>query len=297
MNEVPDWKVPKWPFLSAYALLLATAWALIYKAEHPISTLYVCIAFGLVVLGTVLGCLPYILEYRATCRLLETNALGSVTDKLQDVQKFAAQISGATDQWAMVQETTKGNCEKTVTAAREIAERMTTEIREFNEFQTKLNDTEKAALRLEVDKLRRTEGDWLQVVARILDHVFALHNAAHRAGNPELADQIGSFQTACREAARRVGLVLFNVAPDEKFDARLHRAHGVETPPADALVAETLAPGISYQGRLVRQALVRLHTPDAPATPPAEDHATPPAQPAEPTEPTEPDPLALDAEK
>ena len=127
---------------------------------------------------------------------------------------------------------------------------MTTEIREFNEFQVKLNDTEKGALRLEVEKLRRAEGEWLQVVARILDHIFALHNAAARSGQPELAEQIGQFQNACRDAARRVGLAPFNAAPDEKFDAQKHRAHGVENPPAEAVVAETLAPGMTFQGRL-----------------------------------------------
>lgn len=265
MNSVPDWNVPKWPFLSAAVVLLAAAWALAFQF-HPPHALAGAVC---VVLGSLLGCLPYILEYRATSKLVEVNAIGTVTEKLQAVQKFAAQLGAATEQWAMVQENTKGNSEKTVTAAREIAERMTSEIRGFNEFQLKLNDTEKAALRLEVEKLRRTETDWLQVVARILDHVFALHNAAIRAGNPELVDQIGSFQNACRESARRIGLALFNVAPDEKFDPRVHRAHGVENPPTDVLVAETLAPGISYQGRLVRHALVRLQNPDAAATEPA----------------------------
>jgi molecular chaperone GrpE (heat shock protein) len=286
MNEVSDWKVPKWPFLSAYALLVAAAFALIYQAQHPIP-----LAIGCLALGAVLGCLPYVLEYRATSKLVETNALGTVAEKLQDLQKCSAQISAATDQWALVQETTKGNSDKTVAAAREIAERITGEIREFNEFQIKLNDTEKAALRLEVDKFRRAEGEWIQVVARILDHIFALHNAATRAGNAELIDQIGNFQNACREAARRVGLAPFQVAPDEKFDARLHRAHGVENPPADAVVAETLAPGVTYQGRLLRQALVRLHDPNAPAANAPEDNADPKVEAAEPGQ------LALEADK
>jgi molecular chaperone GrpE (heat shock protein) len=141
---------------------------------------------------------------------------------------------------------------------------MAEEIREFNEFQLKLNDTEKGALRLEIDKFRRSEGEWMQVVARILDHIFALHNAASRSGNADLAEQVGNFQNACRDAARRVGLAPFSAAPDEKFDAQKHRAHAVENPPADALVAETLAPGITFQGRLVRPALVQLKAP-APA--------------------------------
>jgi molecular chaperone GrpE (heat shock protein) len=214
----------------------------------------------------LLGCLPFFLDYRATEKLIEVNAVGTVAEKLQDLKEYSAKIATATDQWARVQDATKEHADKTAAAAKEIAERMTEEIRDFNEFQIKLNDTEKGALRLEVEKLRRTEGEWLQVVARILDHIFALHNAAARSGQADLAEQIGNFQNACRDATRRVGLTSFGAAADEPFDAQKHRAHGVESPSAGALVAETLAPGLTFQGRLVRPALVRLQGPAAPAT-------------------------------
>jgi molecular chaperone GrpE (heat shock protein) len=226
-----------------------------------------------VALGAWLGCLPFILDYRATGKLIEVHAVGEVSEKIQDLKQFAAQVSTATDQWARVQEVTQDGAKKTVAAANEISERITTEIREFNEFQVKLNDTEKGALRLEVEKLRRTEGEWLQVVARILDHIFALHTAAARSGQPELAEQIGNFQNACRDAARRVGLTPFVAEPGESFDKERHRAHGVENPPADAVVAETLAPGLTFQGRLIRPALVRLHDANAPATDPVKETA------------------------
>jgi molecular chaperone GrpE (heat shock protein) len=292
MNEAPDWKIPKWPFLLANAILVVAAAAVIYKSAHPISNLEIGIATGGVALGALLGCLPFILDYRATGKLVEVNALGTIAEQLQDLKKYSAQIAGATDQWALVQENTKGNTEKTVAAAAEIAERMTTEIREFNEFQLKLNDTEKGALRLEVEKLRRAEGEWLQVVARILDHIFALHNAAARSGQPELAEQIGQFQSACRDAARRVGVTPFQAAPEEKFDAQKHRAHGVENPPAEAVVAETLAPGMTFQGRLIRPALVRLQDLNAPAAPAEASVETAPEK----SEAAAPAPLSLEAD-
>ena len=268
MNEVPDWKIPKWPFLLANALLLAAAAVLVYQAAHPISELEIGLAIGGVALGALLGCLPFILDYRATAKLIEVNAVGTIAEQLNDLKKYSSQIAAATDQWALVQEVTKGNTEKTVAAAGEIAGRMTAEIREFNDFQLKLNDTEKGALRLEVEKLRRAEGEWLQVVARILDHIFALHNAAARSGQPELAEQISQFQNACRDAARRVGVTPFHALPEEKYDAQKHRAHGVENPPAEAVIAETLAPGLTFQGRLIRPALVRLLDPGAPVAEP-----------------------------
>ena len=259
MDQISDWKIAKWPFLAANAVLLAVAAGAVVKAAHPISQTEMFVAIGSTALGVLLGCLPFILEYRAVKKLIEVNAVTTVAEQLHDLKTYSAQIAAATSQWALVQDATKGSAEKTTAAANEIADRMAVEIREFNEFQAKLNDNEKAALRLEVEKLRRAEGEWLQVVARILDHIFALHNAAARSGNPDLAEQITNFQNACRDAARRVGLTPFAAEPDEKFDAQKHRVHGVENPPAEGVVAETLAPGLTFQGRLIRPALVRLH--------------------------------------
>lgn len=277
MNQAPAWKVAKWPWLAGAALLIGTAFVLLQKAAHPVPPALLLGLLGGIVLGVSLGCLPFLLDYRATGKLIELQAVGTVAQQLGDLQHYAAQIAVATGQWAAVQEATRGQSDKTVAAARELAERMSTEIREFNEFQVKLNDTEKGALRLEVEKLHRQEGEWLQVVVRILDHVFALYNAAARSGNPELAEQIGQFQVACREAARRVGLVPFHATPGEPFDGQKFRAHGMEAPPAEAVVAELLAPGLSFQGRRLRPALVRLQTAE-PA--PAPIPAAPPTSPA-----------------
>jgi molecular chaperone GrpE (heat shock protein) len=277
MNEVSDWKIPKWPFLAANAVLVIAAAGVVCKAARPVSHVEIYIATGCAALGALLGCLPFILEYRATCKLIDVNALTTVAGQLHDLKTYSAQVAAATEQWVRVQETTKDGGEKTAAAAREIAERMAAEVRQFTEFQQKMNDTERAALRLETEKLRRSEEEWLQILVRIMDHIHALHTAAARSGQPELATQIGSFQNACRGVVRRVGLVLFGVEAGEKFDAQKHRAHGVENPPADAAVVETLAPGITFQGRLVRPALVRLHEAGEPVAPEIKKELSPEA--------------------
>lgn len=278
MKEASNWTVPKWPFLVGNATLLGFAgWIVLEKASHPITDLQIVFATASVGLGAVLGALPYILEYRGASKLVEVNALTTVVAQLEDLQKYAGQVSAATDQWARVQEATQGGAEKTTAAAREIADRMAVEIRSFNEFQAKLNDGEKNAMRLEVEKLRRIEGDWLQVLARILDHIFALYTAASRSGQPEFAAQIGQFQIACRDAARRVGMVPFVAEANEPFDPQRHRAHGVEHPQADDTVAETMALGFSFQGRLIRPALVRLQPPARPEPEPVIEPAVQPA--------------------
>jgi len=292
MKEASDWKIAKWPFLLSGVALLVVAALLATRPAHAITTTEIILATASVALGAVLACLPFVLEYRAVKKLIEVNALGAAAEQLKDLKSFSAQISDATGQWAMVQEATKGNAEKTIAAAREISERLAAEIREFNEFQARMNDSEKTALRLEADKLRRVEGDWLQVLARILDHIYALHTAAARSGQPELASQIANFQHACRDTARRVGLVPFEAEPGETFNAEKHRAHGEENPPADAVAAETLAPGLTFQGRLLRPALVRLQTAPPPA--PAAEAQAPEEKPAAPK--SDPDQLTLGAD-
>lgn len=255
MNDSINWKVPKWPFLLGDALLLAAAYFLIQQAAHPIGRWEIITAAACVALGAVLGALPFILDYRAAGKVIEAGALGSIAEKIQNLEKLAAQISAATNEWTNAQT----QAETTAAGAREISDKMAGEVREFSGFMQKMNDSEKAALRLEIEKLRRGEAEWLQVLVRILDHVFVLHAAAARSGQPKLAEQIANFQNACRDAARRIGLVPFSAGPDEPFNAGRHQAVGTEEkPPADAVVAETVGAGFTFQGRLLRPALIRL---------------------------------------
>jgi molecular chaperone GrpE (heat shock protein) len=266
MNDAANWKVPKWIFLIGDALLLALAYFIVWKSPHPIAKWEIIACFASAALGTVVGALPFILDYRAMGKLIEVNALGAVAEKIQNLEKLAGQISSATNQWAGVQEIVQGNSDKTVAATKEIADRMAEEIRQFSEFMKKMNDSERATLRLEVEKMRRGELEWLQVLVTILDHVFALHTAAMRSGDVKFAAPITTFQNACRDTARRLGLTPFAAEPNEPFDAERHQIAGSkETPPAGAVVAETMGSGYTFQGRLLRPALVRLRDGNASA--------------------------------
>jgi molecular chaperone GrpE (heat shock protein) len=210
-----------------------------------------------VALGACLAVLPFVLEYRAAARLAETGELETIFSKIQNVEQLAAQIGYATSQWQTVREC----ADKTAGAAQKISDRMAAEVKEFSEFLQRSNDGEKAALRLETEKLRRGETEWLQVVVRMLDHVHALHRAAEQSRQPGLIEQIGLFQNACRDAARRVGLTPFAPAPEEPFDAQRHQLmEGEARPESGAVVAETVATGYTFQGQLLRPALVRLRT-------------------------------------
>lgn len=255
MNDVREWKIPKWPFLLGNALLLAFAYLFVWKWPHPISKWEIVACFALVALGAVLGILPFLLDYRAVGTMIQVNALGAVVEQIRGLEKLAAQISAATDQWVVVQ----GQAEKTAAGAKQMADKMAAEVREFSQFMQKMNDSEKGALRLEVEKMHRGEAEWLQMLVRVFDHIFALHAAAVRSGQPQLAEQITHFQNACRGTVRRIGLTPFAAEPGETFDAEKHQVTDIKgKPPEGAVIAETIGSGYTFQGKLLRPAVVRL---------------------------------------
>lgn len=269
MKAAMDWKVPKVPFYLAELALIAFGCALI-KFAPDLFPYWQWMAVACVVFGVVLGIIPYILDYRAMGKALEANALGAVAEKIQDLEQFTTRITAATGRWAAVQESVGENAEKTAATAKQIADKMSAEVREFSEFMKKMNDSEKATLRLEVEKLRRGEAEWLQLLVRILDHVFALHAAAARSNQPKVTEQIAQFHNACRGTVRRIGLASFVGEPDEPFDPERHQLADEKQKPFDgAVIAETIGAGYTFQGRLLRPAVVRLREANTPLSIPA----------------------------
>lgn len=260
-QQLPELKVPKWPFFVADAFMIGLAYFLFYyQAKLPLTRWEVIACCVCVMLGAILGVLPYLLEYRAIIKygalvkLIETSSLRDATEKIQNLESCVAQISTASDQLQSAQV----QADKTAGLANDITERMAKEVREFTAFMQKANDGEKATLRLEVEKLRRAENEWLNVQVFILDHIFALNRAASRSGQPNLVAQLAQFQDACRDAARRVGLVPVLAAVDEEFNPDKHQLAEGKTAAAGAVIEEVIASGYSFQGTIVRTALVQL---------------------------------------
>jgi len=112
-------------------------------------------------------------------------------------------------------------------------------------------------LRLEVEKLNRSQNDWLQVVIATLDHVFALTQAGRQSEQENLIKQLTAFQGACREVARRVGILTVEPHPEEAFDPEKHQLRDSDAEPeAGAKIIGLAAQGLSHQGRLFRKAVV-----------------------------------------
>ena len=284
MTNATEARLVKWPFILGDLLLVgaAGAIALIYRVNLLAHWELLVIFFVALALGAYLLVLPWILEFRGRVQLAETADLLAAAAQWQKAEELAAQIGRATSLWQGVQD----HSGKTVESAREIAERMAAETAAFTQFMQKLDDGEKARLRLEVEKLKRGEGEWLQVIVRLLDHTFVLHQAAIRSGKPGLIEQLGNFQIACRDIARRVGLVPLLPQVGDPFDAQRHQLREGQVPPAaDARVFEVLGPGYTFQSQLLRPALVELRS--------AEEFAVAGGDPGEPIPPESTEPRLL----
>ncbi len=254
MDETP--KIVKWPFWVVDLLLMGTAVLIWTEARRPLGAMEaVAIAFC-VAAGGFLACVPFVLNYRAVARLAEISGLAGVIEPVRNLPQLAEQISEATGRWHSVQD----SADRTCAAANGIVEKVTAEARALAEFMQKVNDSEKSTLRLEVEKLRRVEGEWLQAQVRVMDHVYALYLGAVRSGQPRLVEQLSNFQNACRDSGRRVGLAPFLAETGEPFDPERHQSAAEGDPPAEARVAETLATGYTFQGRILRRVLVRLES-------------------------------------
>ena len=257
MTDRAPLKVAKWPFLLGDALFLGLAYWIMLKVD-PFVTIWQTVALFLcVAAGAWLAVTPFIWEYKAAVRLGESDSLADAVQQIKNLETIAAQIQTATGQWQGALDS--GN--KVLETAQQMNTRMDAEAAAFANFFKQADEKEKNHLRLEAEKLRRSEADWLQVVVRLLDHVYALQQAGARSGKPELAENLARFQTACRDVVRRVGLVPVEIAAGAAFDENLHQLPDDATkPPNDACVAATIATGYTYQSPVIRSPIVALQS-------------------------------------
>lgn len=256
LSEAP--RTPKWPYLLADVLLVAAAAAVAWKAAPVWTWREIALVGGLTALGAWILILPFLKDHEAAVKLFEQVNLASATDKLGTLEKAGQQISAATAQWQEIQSVSA----RTVTAAGDIADRIAAEAKGFTDFLAKANDGEKANLRLEIEKLRRSEKDSLQVVIHLMDHCFALFQAAVASGQPQLIQQIGNYRNACIDATRRVGILPYEAQPGEAFDAERHEVSDGSEAPHGATIERTVAWGYTFQGLGVRRIQVALRTSD-----------------------------------
>ena len=255
LSEAP--RTPKWPYLLADVILVATAAAVAWKAAPVWTWKEISLVGGLTGLGAWIFIQPFQKDHETAVKLFEQVNLASAAEKLGSLDKTAQQIAAATAQWQDIQ--TLSN--KTVNAAGDITQQIAAEAKSFSEFLARANDGEKATLRLEIEKLRRGEKDSLQVVIHLMDHCFALFQAAMSSGQPQLIQQIGNYRNACIDATRRVGILPYEAQPGEPFDADRHEVADGSKATEGATVERTIAWGYTFQGAGIRRIQVALASP------------------------------------
>ncbi|MBI5800532.1 MAG: nucleotide exchange factor GrpE [Verrucomicrobia bacterium] len=280
MSERPETRLARWPSISLVVCLASAAvldygaWLVVEQSPHPISVWVAISALAAVGAAAWVAIYPFSTDAQNVTKLDELDKLQSAAGQIQNLEKVATQITIATAQWQNVQE----HNAKAIESAKQVSEEMSQEALRFADFMQKANDSEKATLRLEVEKLKRAETDWLQVLVRVLDHVYALQRAAKHSGQQTLIEQLAHFQNACRDAARRIGLVAFAPAAGDGFEPGQHQtADGRKDIPDDARVFETVATGYTFQGQMLRPALVLIDAPKAPLPVQPTAVAAPPA--------------------
>jgi len=253
-----DLKIPKpkyVPFLMADLVMLVVAWAIVYLNNLPLNLWQTALCVLSALVGCVFLIIPFVLEYRAALKMEETEALSSTVEKIQKLEEVAKQITSATNYWQSVQ----NDAAKIAEATRKIQDQIAKQTKEFTESITRANDIEKATLRVEVEKLEQMHKEYVSVIVGMLDQVYALYRAALNSGNQRIVEQITLFQITCRQIAERIGLVAFDGKRGDKFDSQRHlNVDRKATETANATIAGTLAPGYTYQTKMLRQALVKL---------------------------------------
>lgn len=251
-SRKPD--LPLWPFFILDVLFLALAFLMFKNMNRPLGFSEAAAIILCAVGAAICFALPFLRRNANDVALAQAEAIAEAVKEIKKLEGFGQQINLATAQCQSVQEQST----KTVDAAREVADGMAAEAKSFVEFLKKANDNEKAHMRVEIDKLRRAEGQWLEVVVRILDNGFALHQAAIQSGKANLINQIGQFQRNCLDSARKLGLVPIIPENGVAYDAKAHDLLDGEKPAANSKIAQTVGCGYTFQGQLIRKPVVVL---------------------------------------
>lgn len=265
MSLKPAPRINKFPFLLTDLACLGVAVTILYRNAGPIGGGQLLAIVACVALGAWACVTPFLRDHDVDVRLAESDNLHDTVQQIRQLKDVATAVQTATARWQIFQE----NSTETSAAMQRMANQLTNDARNFAESLKQANDVEKTALRLDIDKRKRAEGDWLKIIVTLLDHVHALYQAGVRSGQQNVIQQLGSFQTACRDVVRRVGLVAIEAQAGEVFNPDTHRlADEKQTAPEGAVIAGTLATGFTFQGQLVRPVLVALadkHVPPAEA--------------------------------
>jgi molecular chaperone GrpE (heat shock protein) len=270
MTNPPECSPPLLPFVIGDLVLIGFAVAVVSLGARPVGVPHLFLALAALVAGAFLSCWPFVLRHRVASRLAEAAGVSEAVTALKRLEPLARRVEETTARWQEAQDA----ADRTTAAAREIAAGMAVEQERFAASIAQGRETERRLMMVELDKLRRSQVESIEVVIALLDNVMALHGAALRSGQQKVIEQLTRFRAVSLDVVRRLGLVAVVPAQGEAFDPERHVLADDQTGGAGAAIDAVLAPGFTHQGVLLRRPLVTLVKEDAAA------HEVSEAQPA-----------------
>ena len=152
--------LPLWPFLTADALFVGLALLLLRQGHKPLLWWEAMLLIACAAAAAGCGVLPFLRRDEDEQALAQARLLADSVSQLQKLDQVAAQVLGATNQWREYEQ----HAADSVAAAKAVSDSVAAESHALREFLQKVNDSEKAHLRVEAEKLRRAEAEWLQVL-------------------------------------------------------------------------------------------------------------------------------------
>jgi molecular chaperone GrpE (heat shock protein) len=249
----------KWPFLVGDLCLLGTASGVAWLAHTGRIAWSLGIA-GLLTLAVAIGAwilvTPFLRDQEAALRLQEQENLSDTLRQIQQLEKAASSIASGAAQLQSGQQ----SLDRAQSAASAIAQQLAADRKAFLEAQQRGHDQERQTLRLETEKLRRSEEECMRVVCHLLDHNFAVYQAGLRSAQPGVAHQLSQYRAACLDAVRRLGIVAHEANAGEPFNPEFHQTLDGQSVPAGTPITSTLACGYSIRGTPVRPIIVSIGT-------------------------------------
>ncbi|MDB6055501.1 MAG: hypothetical protein JWN25_3024 [Verrucomicrobiales bacterium] len=247
--------LPKWPFFLADLVLLTFAAVSMLRVGGPNTS-----TDRLIWIGTVcIGCLISLVPYLYTGASSSENTSAADDERLEEL-KLAVQNSGEKLPDLLVP-----HLDKMQAALHErflgIEAGVQASRKSFDGLITVLNQQQSAELahaRLETEKLRKGDGEWLQLVVHLMDQAFALFQAAVNSGQHAVAQQLSLYYSHCRDLVRRKGLVPLLPEPGTPFNGDEQMITEGTRAAEDSKIASVVVPGYTFQKQIVRKALVTL---------------------------------------